>query len=219
MAKFELPGWLERQPWLKPVQTTITGGIIFMIPLLVIFYVMGKLVGVVSKIVQPIADMTGLTSIGGVAVVTLMTIVVIVGIAYLCGIIAKTEAGQSFIKWIENGVVTLIPAFNVVEGFAKSLGPEGANILVVLVPTDAGWATGLVFEPPQGEWYAVFLPGSPEWTSGSVSYAHVSDVRIVDVTVANLAMIMRRRGVGSEPLLSYLAQSKASSQAREKAAG
>ena len=215
MAKFEMPGWLENQPWLKPVQTTIAGGILFMIPLLVIIWVMGKLIGMVSKVVQPIADLTGLTSIGGVAVVTLMTIVVIAGIAYLCGMIAKTNGGQAFIKWLESGVVTLIPAFNVVEGFAKSLGPEGANILVVLVPTDAGWATGLVFEPPKDAWYAVFLPGSPEWTSGSLAYAHVSDVHIIDVSVANLAMILRRRGLGSDPMLVHLARTRASLPARE----
>lgn len=219
MARAKLSEWRDHnQSWLEPLRTTLMGGIIFMIPILVIGFALSKLLKLVGFIVEPIADMIGADTFGGVSVVTILTVIVVILIAYLCGLFARTSVGQGFMKWIESGVVSFIPAFNVVEGFAKSLGPEGEKVLVVLVPTDAGWATGLVFEPPKNDWYAVFLPGSPEWVSGSVSYAHVSDVHVVDISVADLAMIMRRRGIGSERLLNHLAKDT-SLPARETATG
>ncbi|CAN7541546.1 hypothetical protein LJR219_003850 [Phenylobacterium sp. LjRoot219] len=196
--------------WFEPIKATFIAGVIFMIPLFIVGFVLTKLLALFGGFVNPVAEWTGLTSFGGVTAVTSLTVLSVVLAAYFGGLFSQTEAGQSFLKWIESGVISLIPAFHVLEGLAKSVEGDDCDVLVVLVPTDAGWQIGLVFEPPQDDWYAVYLPGSPQWTSGSMSYAHARDVKVLDIPMTSIVMILSRRGPGSGPIFDYLAKAEAS---------
>jgi uncharacterized membrane protein len=99
------------------------------------------------------------------------------------------------------------------RGLIESLSPEKmSHVDVVLVPTDAGWCVGFVLEKPAGDWWTVFIPGAPQWTSGGVSYAHVDQVHPTNLSFAEAILILRRCGTGSAKipaLLATLEQEKA----------
>jgi len=48
----------------------------------------------------------------------------------------------------------------------------------------------------EGDWNAVYLPGAPETSSGSVAYARTDQIHRTDLTLKQLVM-MRGRGKGS----------------------
>jgi uncharacterized membrane protein len=96
-------------------------------------------------------------------------------------------------------------ARGLVESFASE---RGADVEVVLVPTDAGWCLGFVLEKSAGDWWTVFIPGAPQWTSGSISYAHSDQVHPTGMTFAEAVMLMRRCGAGSARIQSLLASLK-----------
>jgi uncharacterized membrane protein len=62
-----------------------------------------------------------------------------------------------------------------------------------------------VLEKPDDDWCTVFVPGSPQWTSGSVSYAQAKEVHPTTITFAETIMILRRWGTGSTAIHRLLA--------------
>jgi|GEM_PF-220661 len=191
---------------LEFTRTTVIGGALFLLPIFVVFFVLGKVFGLMGGLTEPVAKAMGVESVGGVAVSTLVTIFGIVLAAFLAGLFARTEIGQAALTWIREGVSATIPQFSLIQDVARNVGSEedSPDMPVVLVPTDAGWALGLLLEA-EGDWHAVFLPGAPEMSSGSISYAHTDQIHRTDLTLKNLWVLLRARGKGSATIYKLLA--------------
>jgi uncharacterized membrane protein len=192
---------------LDTIRTTVVGGILFLIPLFLVAWILAKLFGIASDIAKPVVTWSGVQSVAGVGAATLVAIVLIILIAFLAGLFARLSFGQSLFRWLEGGFLATIPQFSILEGVVKSFDTDASQVPIVLVPTDAGWALGIMLEEKVGDWNAVFLPGAPQWTSGSISYAHSGNVVPVDLTLAELMMLLRKRGVGSARVFQALLKS------------
>jgi uncharacterized membrane protein len=191
---------------LEFTRTTVIGGALFLLPIFVVLLVLGKALGLVGALTQPVVSAAGVTSIGGIALGQLVTIFALVLAAFFAGLFARTEAGQAALTWIRQGVAAIIPQFTLIQDVARKVGTdeEVDEMPVVLVPTDAGWALGLLLEA-EGDWHAIFLPGSPQMSSGSISYAHTDQVHRTDLTLTQLWALLRARGKGSSRIYQELA--------------
>lgn len=191
---------------LEFTRTTVIGGALFLLPIFVVFLVLGKILGLLGGFVEPLVGALGVTSIGGIAVGHLVTILVLIAGAFFAGLFAHTDVGQSTLAWIREGVAAIVPQFSLIQDVANNVGSEGheVDLPVVLVPTDAGWALGLLLEA-EGDWHAVFLPGAPQMSSGSVAYAHTDQIHRTDLTLTQLWGLLRARGKGSAIVYKQLA--------------
>jgi uncharacterized membrane protein len=191
---------------LEFTRTTVIGGALFLLPIFVVFFVLSKVFGLMGGLTEPVAKAMGVESVGGVAVSTLVTIFGVVLAAFLAGLFARTEVGQAALTWIREGVSATIPQFSLIQDVARNVGSEedSPDMPVVLVPTDAGWSLGLLLEA-EGDWHAVFLPGAPEMSSGSIAYAHTDQIHRTDLTLKNLWVLLRARGKGSAAIYKVLA--------------
>lgn len=191
-------------------RTTVIGGALFLLPIFVVFIVLGKIIGLMGGFTEPLVTALGVKSIAGVAVSNLVTILGVILGAFLAGLFVRTEAGQSALTWIREGVSAIIPQFSLIQDVARNAGADedAPEIPVVLVPTDAGWALGLLLEA-EGDWHAVFLPGAPQMSSGSVAYAHTDQIHRTDLTLQQLWVLARARGKGSSEVYKQLAMLQA----------
>jgi uncharacterized membrane protein len=188
-------------------RTTVIGGALFLLPIVVVLFVLSKVFGLMGGLTEPIVTALGVESVGGVAVSTLVTVLGLILAAFLAGLFARTKAGQSALTWIQDGVSATLPQFSLIQGVARNIGSEeeaATDMPVVLVPTDAGWALGLLLEA-EGDWHAVYLPGAPEMSSGSVAYAHTDQIHRTDLTLKQLWVMLRGRGKGSSAIYRQLA--------------
>jgi uncharacterized membrane protein len=190
---------------LEFTRTTVIGGALFLLPIFVVLLVLGKVLGMMVGLTEPLVTALGVTSLGGIAVSNLITIFGVLVLAFVAGLFARTEAGQSALAWIREGVSATIPQFSLIHDVARNVGSEdeGVDLPVVLVPTDAGWALGLLLEA-EGDWHAVFLPGAPQMSSGSVAYAHTDQIHRTDLTLTQLWGMLRARGKGSQKVYKEL---------------
>ena len=146
------------------------------------------------------------TLASGVVIGAIETSVALLVLAFVAGMMARTGLGQRFMVWVENSLIGSLPQFNFVRGMADSIDDtEASSVEVVLVPADAGWALGFVFEPGDGDTVAVFLPGAPQWTSGSLVFADRATVRPAGVGFGKAILIMQKLGVGSASVVAALA--------------
>jgi uncharacterized membrane protein len=191
-------------------RTTVIGGALFLLPIFVVLLVLGKVLGMMVGLTEPLVSALGVTSIGGIAVSNLITIFGVVVLAFVAGLFARTEMGQAALAWIREGVSATIPQFSLIHDVARNVGSDEdvADMPVVLVPTDAGWALGLLLEA-DGDWHAIFLPGAPQMSSGSVAYAHTDQIHRTDLTLTHLWAMLRARGKGSSEIYKLLSSLQA----------
>lgn len=187
------------------VKTTLLGGVLFLLPIVLIVFLLGKALVFAKDISDPVVDAAGVESVAGVATGTILAIAFLILVAFAAGLVAHTQFGKTVFSRLENSMLSLFPQWRMARGLLESFETEAESEMeVVLVPTDAGWCLGFVMEKPEGEWWTVFIPGSPQWTSGGVSFAHVDQVQPSGLTPAQAIMLMRRCGAGSAGIRALL---------------
>jgi uncharacterized membrane protein len=178
--------------------TTIVGGAVFVVPLVVVIFFGSKLLNFLEGLLQPIKARTGDLALGGVAFTTILALLLILIACYLFGLLGRTKYGHGVLQWAQKGVAVVLPSFGMYNELLNEIGGEGANASVVLVPTDAGWTLAISFEAQGDGPRLVFIPGAPQWTEGSIALAPPENVRPTDLTVAELITLLRRCGRSSD---------------------
>jgi uncharacterized membrane protein len=186
-------------------KTTVLGGVLFLLPIVLIIFLLGKALGFAKRLSDPLVQAAGISSIAGVATGTVMAVAMMVLISFAAGLLAHTRLGHATFARLENSVLSFFPQWRMARGLIESFETGTQTELeVVLVPTDAGWCLGFVLEKPEADWWTVFVPGSPQWTSGSVSFVHVDQVQPTGLTPAQAMMLLRRCGGGSGNIRALL---------------
>jgi uncharacterized membrane protein len=149
------------------VRTTVVGGALFLLPIFFVVFVMAKVVGLMKHFTEPLAQSLGVTSVAGVAASTILTVMSMVLVAFLVGLIGRTKIGEGFLTWIQEGVAATLPQFSLIHDMARNLeSNEGPTMPVVLVPTDAGWALGLLMEARWATGMRSICPARQAWGRG-----------------------------------------------------
>ena len=197
------PTALSKQSWIK---STLLGGLLFLLPIVLIVWLLGKALGFARRISEPAVEAAGVDSVAGVATGTIVSILALMALSFAAGMVARTRLGQSTFSKMENSVLSLFPQWRMAKGLIESFETGGRSEMeVVLVPTDAGWCMGFVMEKPEGDWWTIFVPGSPQWTSGAVAFAQSDQVKPTGLTPAQAILLMRRCGAGSADIRALLA--------------
>jgi len=187
------------------IKTTIIGGILFLLPIALVTLLLGKALSIARNLSEPVVQAAGVDSVGGVAAGTLVAIAFLVLLSFVAGLLARTRIGQRTFTRMENSVLSVLPQWRMAEGLIQSFESESqSDMEVVMVPTDAGWCLAFVLEKPEGDWWTVFVPGAPQWTSGAVAFARAEQVKPAGLSVAEAILLMRRCGAGSARIRAKL---------------
>jgi uncharacterized membrane protein len=188
---------------LKPIRTTIIGGIIFLIPVAIFVAVIGQGLKFAGAISRPVANVLPVDMIGGVAVAQVVTIVFLLLICFLAGLLARVAPAQRAVHALEANVLSRLPAYALLKTKTQSmLSPDDIEgMCVVVVRFDDYWQIAFEIERIEGGKVALFLPGSPDPWSGSVCIAEEDRVTPLDLPVAAVAKMARRLGRGASEAL------------------
>jgi len=187
----------------KFVKTTLVGGLIFLIPLILLALLLKHAMGFAAKVAKPIAERFPVPEIGGAALVTLVAIVILIVIAFLAGLFSRTSPGRRIAQWFEDSILSGIPQYrmmkSVAEGFAQVETAD--DLLPVLVSGDDGWQIAYQIEELPDGWIAVFLPQAPTPMSGNILYVSSDRVRPLHIGIAEAMKVVKRMGLGSATAL------------------
>jgi uncharacterized membrane protein len=180
------------------LKTTIMGGLLFLLPIVVVVIVLGQALQLARKVAQPISKLLPdvVLGIGGI---TVLAVLVLVLFSFLAGLVAHTNTGKRIMQQFENSILGNIPQYQLMksmaEGLAKVESAEGVK--PVLVSVDGGWQIGYVLEELENGWVAVLLPQAPTPMSGNVMYLPSDRVRPLGITMVQAMAVVKRMGVGS----------------------
>ena len=191
----------------KFLKTTIIGGIVFMVPIIIFIAIIGKAIKLTNKLAAPVSALIPADGIGNIAVADLLALVIILLICFLAGLAAKSTLARKSLSNLESRVFSKIPVY----GFVKSkvdaiVQPEKAEgMKPVLAQFDDYWQIAFEVERIPGETVTIFLPGAPDPWSGSVCYVTEDRIQPLELTLLPVLKTLKGLGKGSnEQLRAYL---------------
>jgi len=188
---------------LQFARTTLVGGLLFLVPLIVLVIVLGKALALAHQFVDPLAARIPVESVIGLRTPRLLAIGVIVLFCFLAGFFARTALAQKIVNRLEVAVLSNVPGYEFLKGVGGSLlGVEQkAAYPVVLARFDDAWQIGFRVEGLENGLVAVFVPGAPNPQAGAVYF-----MTLDRITPANVppAATLKRLGAGSDALLRGL---------------
>jgi len=191
----------EKKSFLK---TTLIGGLIFLIPFVVIMAVLGKAIKIMASLAHPISKIIPIDSVAGIAIVNIVAVVVLIFICFFAGLLANSPAGKRAFNSLDIKLMALLPGYAFVKGIAGSMDDkEDKKVLTpVLAKFDDQSQVGFEVERMDNGLVAVFLPGSPDTWSGTVAYMTEDRVEKLNIDFTTATKTLRTLGRGSNELFN-----------------
>ena len=185
------------------IKTTILGGILFLVPIVIFMAVIGKALELSNLIAVPLAEGLSADSVGGFTVVHIMAVAILIAVSFIAGLAARTSVAKNLVTSLEINVLDKIPAYELLKAKTQSvLTPEETkNLRPAITRFDDSWQFIFEIERLADGKVVVFLPGSPDPWSGAVSVVTADRVTPLDITVQAAANLMKRLGRGSTDTL------------------
>jgi len=187
------------------LKATTLGGLFVVLPLIVVFGLLGKVVMGVHGVAESL--MNKLAGEGSVEAhfPIIFSILIVVGISFAFGLALISRRGQATGRWVERTLLFRIPGYAAVRAIVGGLADASSEGVVKsgLLTQDPGIeAFVLVIEDHGGDYLTVFIPGSPNPASGNVQVVRKDLVRMLNVRMHDIGAVMQQWGTGSAKVLA-----------------
>ena len=178
----------------------VLGGFLFILPLLAFLIIGRELLGFVAKIIHPLAVRLPTAGLTGPVVDSFVAGLLLLTLAFVMGSLASLNWARGFTEGIENFAMVWIPGFALLQSWFQT--PDTSKVKVLFVTLDEAWLFGFLIEELPDGILAVFIPGVPSPSSGSLYFFTESQVRRTDISVRHAVRCLTRMGIGSARLVT-----------------
>ena len=155
----------------KLIRTTLTGAVVFLLPIGILAFFVGKILTIVHKLVEPISEHLPVKSVAGVSATVLVALFGIIAVSFIAGLFAKSRIARGAVEKVETHFLGRLPVYGLLKSLSNDvIAPdETAEHPVVLVRLDDAWQLGILIGPAaEGTHSVVFVMDSPTPQSGAV---------------------------------------------------
>jgi len=183
-------------PTFRFIRTTIIGGILFLLPVVVLFIIFEKAHSILSVIADPISRKIS-DSILGFDGSALISILLLILICFMGGLIFQSKKVKKVLQKLEDKVLIFIPGYSLMKSItADTLGEDVANKLIpVRVADGEDWLLGFLIEEGKNH-STVFLPDAPRYDAGEIRILPTSSVFKLEISTDKFTKMIRSYGVG-----------------------
>jgi uncharacterized membrane protein len=188
------------------LRTTILGGALFLMPIVVLAFVLNKAFDYARRGLKPMAKLIPDQLVSGATMEAVVAIGLIVLLCFLAGLFARTVLAQKVMSELESAVLSNVPAYEYLKQAGSSMMGLGeiAEHPVVLAQVGGAWRLGVQTDVAANGLTAVFIPNSPNTFSGSVFFLASDKVRPLDVPLRTALGCLERLGARGGLFLSNL---------------
>ncbi len=181
------------------IKTTVIGGAIFLVPIVILVGILGKAYGFMLKVAKPLSGVIPEGTLGGVAAINVVAVLLIAFVCFIAGVIARGSLAKKVYAALDEKLMA-IPGYTFVKGVTDSMktSEESAKTFVpVLVRFDDNTQIGFEVERLDDGNVVIYLPGAPNPWSGSVVYFEADRVTSLGITAVEALGSIRKLGRGS----------------------
>lgn len=185
------------------LKTTVIGGFLIIIPLLVVYFVLAEAVDLLIAVTQPIAERLPGDWIDSERDAKILALLILLGSCFIAGMIIKTRAGVSSGHWLEKHVLQKLPGYRMAKTLTRQFtGSEEASQFApaVLRFGDEDLVLVYIIEEHDNGHLTVLIPGSPVGTAGGLRYVPGERVKRLNVPLGQAFNCVTHYGIGSGPL-------------------
>jgi uncharacterized membrane protein len=188
---------------MNTVKTTIIGGVVFLVPVIVLVVILGKALSLMRLVAAPLSQWIPVDSVAGIATANIVALVAVVLACFLAGLIARSNAAARAVRKLEAQYLSAIPGYAFIKSFTTSLGDDddAETLRPVLVRFDDHQQVAFEVERIQNEQVVVYLPGAPDPWSGSVLVVEEDRVQRIEASMGKVVRNLRTLGRDSGRLL------------------
>ncbi len=183
---------------------TAIGGLIFLLPLMVIGALVGQVVQVLLVVFKATSGYVPVHTIGGWMLLVLCSIGLIILVCFLGGLVAQRSLGKKFSGLVEKYLQMLFPRYIIIKNqMAGSLGEDSLKPQLKPVLVQLADCSRLAFEVERvtDSMVTVYLPGSPDAWSGTVAFVNADRVSTLDIEFADAVAICETLGRDASKIL------------------
>ena len=185
------------------IKTTLTGCVLFLLPLIVLILILGKAYHITMTVTAPLAGLIPVESLRGIVAARLLAAGAIVLFCFLAGLAWRLGPARGCIEWLECTLLSNIRGHEFVKGICESMVgfEKNRSYPVVLARIEEAWQIAFLMKSLAGGRHAVFVPGAPNAWSGSVYFMTEERFRRIDMPRTEASRCLRQLGIGAAKLL------------------
>lgn len=191
---------------MKFLRDTIAGGILFLVPFVVLVIIIERALELANKIVAPIAARIPVNSVIGIHIEKLLAITGILLFCFLTGFLARTALAQKLTRWLESNVLINLPGYEFFKRIGEDLmgvGKPDTRTAVFAYIGDT-CQIGFLIERLDNGLAAVFVPGAPNPHSGVVQFVPSERLVLLKASHHEILRCLKRLGTGTNVFLGNL---------------
>ncbi|HWM28617.1 MAG TPA: DUF502 domain-containing protein [Woeseiaceae bacterium] len=185
------------------VRTTLVGGLLYLVPIIVLLAILGKAVQIAHGISPPVLELVRTANLGGILTPQVVAILLLVLFCFAAGLFASTAVAKRIRQVLEAKVLSNLPGYEFIKGVSESLaGVDTSGVRdAVMVRIEDAWQIAFVVDHLDDGHLAVYVPGVPDSRSGSLYFMTAERVKPLKIPMTAALQTLRRMGVGSKELL------------------
>ncbi len=188
------------------LRTTLFGGLVFLVPFIVLVVILSKAVRLMHAIAKPIGKFVPLETFGGIAIVDIIALLVIILLCFVAGLLARSYPGKAVFRVADNTLMALMPGYALMKERVMIHIADSSEINMlkpVLVTFDDHRLIAFEVERDASQHAVVFLPGAPDPWSGSTVIVEQSRVEPLDANNnKSIVESLKKMGIGTLSLAS-----------------
>lgn len=178
-------------------KTTGIGGLLFLLPLIVVGALLGQLVPLVFSIADTLEDFLPLRTPAGIALLLGLSVLILLLMCFGAGMIARRSLGKQISLFMEKRLMLVFPRYAIIkEQMAGSLGGHESlpRMQPVMVQFDDHARIAFETDRDASGRVVVYLPGSPDAWSGEVAFVRPDQVKPLDIDFGEAIGVSERLG-------------------------
>ena len=185
------------------IKRVLNGIILFLLPVLLLFFILGKAISIVQKLMLPIKKHLPTERVFGVGLLTLISLVLILFVCYLAGMLIERKRVKRLITKLEDNILVYIPGYSIIKAQTSEIVSEAvAHWQPVLMGDDGDWKMGVLLDQQPNGLCLIFFPEPPDAKSGEMKLVHESKLKKLNMPVNKMIKIIRKYGKSEDAFLS-----------------
>jgi len=178
------------------VRSTLTGGILFLLPAVLLYILIGKGFSILMQLSEPISKRMP-EVIFGLDGSKIVTLVVLLLACFIAGLLFRSKKVQKWIAKLEDNVLVFIPGYILIKSItADAIGEQlDEKLTPILVQDGDSWNIGFLVEEGR-EVSTVFLPDAPKHDAGEVKIVPTGFVHKLDIPANKFTKCINTYGKG-----------------------
>jgi uncharacterized membrane protein len=194
---------------MKPVveffKNTILGGLLVLLPLLLLWGLIAKAFGIIVKIATPIVHLLPKNALLDTPrFKELLAVALLVGASFLFGMLLRASFFRRKLNWVEGHTLGRLPVYTVLKNLvSEAVQPESSGGFkpAMLLLSEGMQRPAYVIEDHGDGNLTVFLPSAPAAFSGMIHVVSKDRVVFLNVKLIELIRSIAHYGAGHRELL------------------